>query len=115
MLTYNGKLKAFSRQLRNNMTDGEIRLWSKIRGRQLKELQFYRQKIIGNYIVDFYCPKANLVIEIDGGQHLEEDGIRKDKERDAYLNNLGLRVLRFSSRDVLKNTDGVLQNIYEQL
>ncbi len=115
MLKYNRNLKTFSRRLRNNMTDSEIRLWSKIRGKQLKELQFYRQKIIGNYIVDFYCPKAKLVIELDGGQHLKEDGIQKDKERDAFLNSLGLRVMRFSSRDVFTNLNGILHSIYENI
>ncbi len=56
------------------MTDAEKLVWSKIRGRQLKGLQFYWQKIIGNYIADFYCPKARLVIEIDGGQHYSAEG-----------------------------------------
>jgi len=67
MLSYNKELKGFSRTLRKNMTSAEKLLWSKIRGKQLKNCQFYRQKIIGNYIVDFFCPKANLVIEVDGG------------------------------------------------
>jgi very-short-patch-repair endonuclease len=66
MLNYNKTLKEFSRNLRHNMTDAERLLWSKIRGKQLKGYQFYRQKPIGNYIVDFYCPKANIVIELDG-------------------------------------------------
>ena len=69
MLLYNPKLKKYSQELRKNMTDAERQLWSKLRGKQLKGLQIYRQRIIGNYIVDFYCPKANLIIEIDGGQH----------------------------------------------
>ncbi len=67
MLSYNKSLKQFSRNLRKNMTDAERLLWSRIRRKQLKRLQFYSQKIIGNYIVDFYCPELKLVIEIDGG------------------------------------------------
>jgi very-short-patch-repair endonuclease len=62
------------------MTDAENRLWSKLRRKQLRGHQFYRQKIIGKYIVDFYCPKANLVIELDGGQHYSERGKAKDRD-----------------------------------
>jgi very-short-patch-repair endonuclease len=74
MLPYNNKLKPFSRSLRSNMTDAERLLWSKIRWKQFKGVQFYRQKIIGNYIADFYCPKLKLVIEVDGGQHYSAEG-----------------------------------------
>ena len=69
MLNYNKNLKQVSQKLRGSMTDAELLLWSKLKGKQVKGLQFYRQKIIGNYIVDFYCAKAGLVIEVDGGQH----------------------------------------------
>ena len=73
MLNYNKVLKKYSRRLRNEMTDAEKKLWLQVRGKQLKGFQFYRQKPIGNFIVDFYCPKANLVLELDGGQHYSED------------------------------------------
>ena len=69
MLKYDNSLKHIARELRKNMTDAEKLLWSRIRRRQLSGYQFYRQRIIGSYIVDFYCPTARLVIEIDGGQH----------------------------------------------
>jgi very-short-patch-repair endonuclease len=70
MLPFNKKLKPFSRNLRNNMTDAERLIWSKIRRKQIGDLQFYRQKNIGHYIiVDFYCPEGKLIVEIDGGQH----------------------------------------------
>lgn len=115
MLSYNKGLKCFSQQLRKNMTEAERRLWCHIRGKQLKEYQFYRQKIIGNYIVDFYCPKAKLVIELDGGQHYSEGGKEKDKARDAYLSGEGLQVLRFSDRDVLTRIEGVLEKIWSCL
>ncbi len=59
------------------MTDAERLLWSRIRRKQLKDCQFYRQKVVGNYIVDFYCPKSNLVIELDGGQHYSDEGMRE--------------------------------------
>jgi len=67
MLSYDKKLNPISQHLRKNMTDAENMLWLKLRRKQLKGYQFYRQKIIGKYVVDFYCPKANLVIEVDGG------------------------------------------------
>ena len=115
MLPYNKGLKKYSRQLRKNMTDTEKKMWMSIRGKQLKSRQFYRQKIIGDYIVDFYCPKVKLVIELDGGQHYINKGKQMDRERDRYLRGLGLEVLRFSDRDFLKNQSGVLKEIWERL
>jgi very-short-patch-repair endonuclease len=79
MLKYTPKLKASARQLRRNLTDSERTLWWKLRGKQLAGVQFYRQKPIGDYIVDFYAPKAKLVIEIDGSQHFESQQAEKDK------------------------------------
>ena len=97
------------------MTDAERQLWGKIRRKQLKGCQFYRQKNIGNYIVDFYCPSAKLIVEIDGSQHYSEAGIVKDKIRDNYLTHLGFTVMRFSNKDVLGNTNGVLKRIFDHL
>jgi len=97
------------------MTDAEKTLWLKLRRKQLKEYPFYRQKIIGKFIVDFYCPKANLVIELDGGQHYSETGKLKDKTRDDLLMGMGLRVLRFSDRDVFDNMNGVMERIWSYL
>jgi very-short-patch-repair endonuclease len=115
MLPFNRKLKTFARNLRSNMTDAEQLIWTKVRRKQISDCQFYRQKNIGNYIVDFYCPKVKLIIEVDGGQHYENDGIKKDRERDRYLQTLGFTVLRFSDIDVLKNIDGVVERIHEHL
>jgi len=115
MLFYNKKLKGYSRQLRKDMTDAERLLWSRVRRKQLKGRQFYRQKIISNYIVDFYCPKAKLVVEIDGGQHYSDEGFKKDRIRDDYMKGYDLRVLRFSDREVFENLDGVIEKIYENL
>ncbi len=115
MLPYNNDLNRYARDLRNNMTDAELRLWYRIKRRQLKDRHFLRQKIIGNYIVDFYCHKAKLIIELDGGQHYSESGIKKDEIRDNFLHSLGITVLRFSDRDVFKNIDGVLQKIFDHL
>src|SRR4030066_1463499 len=115
MLSYGKQLKALSQLLRKNMTDAEKMLWLKLRRKQLKGHPFYRQKIIGKYIVDFYCPKANLVIELDGGQHYSEIGKAKDRTRDDVLREMGIRVLRFSERDVFENISGVMEGIWSCL
>ncbi len=115
MLPYNKNLKKYARELRKNMTDAEQLLWSKIRRKQLKGYQFYRQKNLGNYIVDFYCPRANLVIELDGGQHYSDKGIQRDRIRDNYLKGLGLKVLRFADNEVFENPTGVLERMWENL
>jgi len=115
MLPYNKNLKQPSRQLRENMTDAERHLWAKIRMKQLKGYQFYRQKPVGDYIVDFYCPKAKLVIEIDGSQHFSDEMTSYDRIRDEHLSSLGLRVLRFTNTEVLTNTEGVLERISENM
>lgn len=115
MHDYNKNLKPLARELRKNMTDAEKLLWSRARRKQLRGYQFYRQRTIGNYIVDFYCPKARLVIEIDGGQHYFEGVVEADRLGDSYITNLGLRVLRFTNLDVLQNVEGVLEHIYDFL
>lgn len=113
MKPYNKNLKQASRELRNNMTEAEKLLWSRLRGKQILGLQFYRQKPILNYIVDFYCPAANFVIECDGGQHFTEDGLEADQLRDEALAQLGLKVLRFDNRQVMERIDDVLEMIYQ--
>ena len=112
VLLYNGKLKEFARYLRKNMTKSEQILWSRLRGKQLLGAQFYRQKPLGNFIVDFFAPRAKLVVEVDGSQHAENDHAMKDKQRDECLASLGIRVLRLNSREVLKDTDSVVDLIY---
>jgi len=114
-LSYGKNLKTLSRQLRINSTDAEKLLWSKIRKKQIKDYQFFRQKPIGNYIVDFYCKDANLAIEIDGGQHYENENIEADKRKDKFLENLGLRIIRFTNLDILKNINSVVEKIYNEL
>ena len=80
MQAYNPALKPFSRDLRNSMTDAEQLLWSRLRRKQILGVQFYRQKPLANYIVDFYCAAANVVIELDGSQHYEPEHRAKDAE-----------------------------------
>jgi very-short-patch-repair endonuclease len=115
MLSYNGDLLLYSRELRNNMTDAERSLWAKLRRKQLNGCQFYRQKIIGSYIVDFYCSKAKLVIEVDGSQHYSVEMMEADRQRDEYLRANALTVIRFSDLEVLKNLEGVIARILEFL
>ena len=109
MKPYNKNLKQASRDLRNNMTDAEKLLWSRLRNKQILGLQFYRQKPILNYIVDFYCPAANLVIECDGSQHFTEDGLETDRIRDEAL----AKVLRFDNGQVMGRIDDVVETIYQ--
>jgi very-short-patch-repair endonuclease len=112
MLQYDGYLKKYSRRLRKDVTDAEKLLWSKMRGKQLKGFQVYRQKPIGRFVVDFYCPKAHLIIELDGGQHYSEEMKSRDGLRDKYMESLGLRVLRFSDREIFENLTAVLEKIW---
>ncbi len=112
MLVYDRKLKLFSRRLRREMTDAEQRLWYRLRRKQLQDVQFYRQKPLGNYVVDFYAPAVRLLVELDGGQHFEAAGMVADGRRSAALRRMGLQVLRFDNRQVLLETDAVVEEIW---
>ena len=112
MLDYSSNLKQSARELRKNMTDAERVLWSRLRGKQLHGVQFYRQKPIGPYIVDFYAHAPMLVIEVDGGQHYEPEHAWNDAERDRCLADMGLLVMRFNNGQVLHETDAVIEQIY---
>jgi len=115
MLKYSSNLKNIARHLRKNMTESEQALWSRLRDKQLLGVQFYRQKPLGNFIVDFFAPRGKLVVEVDGSQHAEDYHAVKDKERDNYLSSLGIRVLRFNSREVLKETNAVIEIIFRTI
>jgi very-short-patch-repair endonuclease len=115
MHPYNENLKLNARQLRRNMTDAEQLIWARLRRKQLLGVQFYRQKPIDRYIVDFFAPKAKLVVEVDGSQHFAGDRAIRDKQRDTYLSNLGVLVLRFNNLQVLRETDAVVEVIWNTL
>ena len=115
MLPYNRNLKQYSRQLRKNMTDAERHLWTKIRMKQLNGYRFYRQKPIGDYIVDFFCPRAKLVIEVDGSQHFSAEMTGYDRIRAECMKGLGLRVLRFTNTEILKHVEGVVESIEKEI
>ena len=104
--------KGTSRNLRNNSTDAETKLWSALRSRQLGNFKFRRQVPIGKYIVDFICHEKKLIVEVDGGQHLESN---TDEKRTVWLQSRGYRVIRFWNDQVLKETDAVLEEIIRVL
>ena len=109
----NKSLKGFSQNLRKSMTKEEKRLWYDFLKNQPQTV--HRQKVIGNYIVDFYCASAQLVIELDGAQHATDEGLEKDKERDLYLNSLGIRVVRIPNYDINKNFEAVCRGLHMHL
>jgi very-short-patch-repair endonuclease len=106
-------MKSYAQDLRNNATDAERLLWSRLRRRQLGEFKFRRQRPIGRYICDFVCLEASVVVELDGSQHVIDAPY--DDKRDAFLRSAGFRVLRFWNGDVLSRTDSVVETIYEAL
>lgn len=110
---YDPKLKQRSRDLRNNSTLSEVLLWNQIKGRKIKGYQFMRQKPMINYVVDFYCSKLNLVIEIDGDSHIGKED--KDEYRQMKIESLGIKFLRFSDLDVKKNMNGVILKLLNKI
>jgi very-short-patch-repair endonuclease len=105
------KLRANARALRRNSTDAERILWSELRAGRLNGVNFRRQVPIENYIADFVCHAAKLVIELDGGQHFSDEGERADERRSAVIEAKSFKVLRFSNHDVMTNRVGVLETI----
>ena len=104
-----------ARELRANQTEAESCLWSLLRNRQMHGFKFRRQHQFGDYIADFYCHEAQLVIECDGSIHETNENWQHDQARDAYMVGQGLRVLRFKNEEVLNNTVDVLRKIAECL
>ncbi|CAH1532525.1 Endonuclease domain-containing protein [Vibrio rotiferianus] len=110
--TFNLKYqKPIRSRLRVNMPKPEKVLWQRIRRKQLG-VKFRRQHGIGRYIVDFYCTELNLVIEIDGDSHFSTEGKEKDAMRDAFLEALGIEVLRFTNEEVMNQTESVLERLF---
>jgi very-short-patch-repair endonuclease len=107
------KTKHKAVQLRHEPTLAEVKLWRYLRADQLEGFSFRRQHAIGPFITDFCCIKAKLIIEVDGGQHLEQE--EYDMQRTAFLESQGYRVLRFWNNDVMKNIEGVVSMIQEAL
>jgi very-short-patch-repair endonuclease len=114
-LFYKKHLKPYARELRANLTDAEMILWSRIRCKQLLNVQFYRQKAIGAFIVDFFAPKALLIIELDGSQHFKQIQQKHDVIRDEYLKKLNLNILRFDNHQIMYSLEAVLEKIYKTI
>ena len=111
IIYYNPILKKFARALRNNSTETEIYLWLKLKGKQMYGYDFHRQKPIDNFIVDFFCNKLMLAIEVDGYSHEFLEVYNKDIIKEKRLNDLGIEVLRFSDEEVLKDMENVIAAI----
>ena len=109
-LPYNPKLKERARELRQAGNLSEVLFWNQVKNKQFKGFDFDRQKIIGNYIVDFYCPNCQVVIEIDGSSH--DDKVEYDKERDQYLESLGLTVIHIPVNDIMFELGNVMEMLF---
>ena len=106
------ELQRRAREMRNNPTEPEKRLWGHLSNGQLGGFKFRRQEVIGRTIVDFFCPTAKLIVEVDGDTHADPE---RDQRRDAYLSGFGHTVLHVTNPDVMANMDGVLQMIRQTL
>jgi very-short-patch-repair endonuclease len=114
MLKYNPKLRKLARYFRKNQTKAEEILWQKLRKRQIINVQFYRQRPIDEYIVDFCCLKPiKLIIEIDGDSHYKVGANKKDKIREEKLKGKGFKILRFTNGDIYENLEGVLEKTFD--
>src|SRR5438874_32914 len=107
------ELLEYCRSLRQDETDAEGLLWRLLRARQVAGVKFRRQHQRGPFILDFFSPEHRLAIEGDGGQHFSDDGVARDESRTAWLSRAGIRVVRFDNRQVLVETEGVLEAILE--
>ena len=111
----NSKLKSLRKELRNNPTPAESALWEQLRAGRLDGTKWRRQYSVGNYILDFYCPKARLCVELDGDDHFTMQGDLYDLERTGFLNSLGISVIRFENREVWEEPERVLLAIKQKL
>lgn len=109
------QLTSLAKSLRQNQTQHERKLWNLLKAKKFYNYKFRRQYPIGKYIVDFCCPKANLIIELDGGHHNKSNAIERDEKRDKFLKNEKFAVLRIWNNEIEKNLDGVYQKILEHL
>ncbi len=111
IIPYNSNLKELARRLRNDSTLGEVLLWNELKSKQMLGYDFHRQKPLLNYIVDFYCAELNLVIEVDGRYHFNDEKSLSDNLRDRELSKYDLTILRFTEQEVRKDMVNVLRAI----
>ena len=112
-IRYNPKLKQLARNLQNNSTLSEVLLWNELKGKQVGGNQFLRQKPMGNFIADFFCPKLKLVIEVDGDSHEDQKVQERDKKKDQYLNSIGITVLRYDDLEIKQNLTSVIDHLID--
>lgn len=108
------ELIEFARKLRDDATDAEAFLWACLRDRRVNQRKFRRQHPVAPYVLDFYCAELRLAIELDGGQHHNADGKVRDAARHAFLEAKGIQTLRFTNHDMLRETDSVLNVIWDR-
>jgi len=114
VIPYRHELVELAREFRNNPTPAEKILWQKLKGKQVLSYDFHRQKPIGYYVVDFFCPKLMLAVELDGSVHETDYAILRDERRqDSIMDEFGIQFLRFKNSEVEKNVDGVVGEIEE--
>ena len=109
------ELKGLRQNLRNNMPPAERILWSQLKGKQLEKYKFRRQQSIDDFIIDFYCPQAELAIEIDGDSHYDTGKPEYDAERSRKIESHGIKIIRFSNTEIYESLDGVIDHILKQL
>ncbi len=109
------EMKPFRRKLRKQMTAAEVALWLMLKNKQLVGERFLRQYSIGHFVVDFYCPKYKLSIELDGAGHFTEEGQKRDAERTEYLNSVGVKVIRFENFELFEYPMRTLDEIKKEL
>lgn len=108
------RLKERRQKLRNSMPPAEVMMWRYLRQSRLQGFKFRRQYSIGGYVVDFYCPKCKLAIELDGPSHYVNDAVQTyDKQRQQFIEQSGIRVIRFTNKEVYRNIDGVITTIID--
>jgi very-short-patch-repair endonuclease len=108
-------LRDIRKELRNKSTSAEIAFWNLVKNRKIEGRKFRRQHSIDNFIVDFYCPSAKLIIELDGDYHGEYFRISEDLKRDEYLEKLGYMVLRFENRFIFKDPEFIIKEVVKKL
>ena len=112
---YNNKSLENAKILRSNMTDCEQKLWYYLRAGRFENIKFKRQAPIGNYIIDFVAKEKNLIIELDGSQHMDNELQKHDAIRENYLKNLGYKIIRFYNNEIIENIEGVLEKIRQSI
>ena len=109
------ELIKFRKRLRNNLTPAEATLWKHIKSKQIYNIQWRRQFSIGTYILDFYCPKAKLAIELDGKEHYTIAGDKYDYERNNFISSKGIKILRYENKEIWESIEQVIEEINKEL